>query len=685
LKKGRMSLRRFAGLTTFAAALVTLLVMVPLAVAAAVNTTDDPGQTVNGTLTLACLHGQSPSVNCNIYAQKEDVFLSGSPTPASLDPGTYYFAVVSPGGQPDPNPGAADLLSNDAAVQREFSINSSGVITNLGNHFFDSAHNKLSVWPYDNTPNPGGVYILAVCLIGSGQGAAIDPVPTVVPKDCKYDAFKVRPPATPTASAPTIIKDATPSFGRSFAWSITKDPSATHVDTAGASANITYTVKVTPTGHTDTYSVGGTITVSNDNSFAVHITSLSDVVQYDNAGTATDDTNAHCSITSISDGTNTYTVPFDLAGTTTVDAAYNCTYSAAPAANSETNIASVNWDADAAHQLNAGPASFSLPFSFPSTPALSNECVDVTDKYTAPNPTTETKLATLCVNAAGALQTPGSSDINQTYSNGSPVSVALKPVAPATPTYFELTYTKGLAATAGVCIVYDNTATFTSTDDHTVTGSDDAEVTVCGPAITSALTMGFWKGPNGQNLIQYYGAGLFAWFNGFLPLSSVDSLADVNTVFKNASATNMNNMLKAQMLATALGVYFSDPALGYTTTNKIVNGKTIKAPSNFLTHGLLGGFSMDLTAICPMVDNTTTGTAICKNNTPSTDGVASGAFPSSPHTVLWILGFASTLDSSPWANGAYSGNNIWYGGNRTLEEILKNTFDQINNNVAFAG
>lgn len=133
------------------------------------------------------------------------------------------------------------------------------------------------------------------------------------------------------------------------------------------------------------------------------------------------------------------------------------------------------------------------------------------------------------------------------------------------------------------------------------------------------------------------------------------------------------------MLATALDVYYS--STGWVAPG---SGKT-KTSGNFLPHGGIATFNMDLTAICPMVDNTTTGTATCKNNTPSTDGVQSGAFPASPHTVQWILDFAATIGVSPWTTGAYSGSNVWYAGNRTLEEILKNTFDQINNNDAFAG
>ena len=90
----RFSLRHYAGL----AAAVAALVIVPLAVAGAINTTTDPGQTVGTQTTLDCLNGPTPSVNCNLYQQKEDVFLSGSPIAAALGAGTYFFAVLAPGG-----------------------------------------------------------------------------------------------------------------------------------------------------------------------------------------------------------------------------------------------------------------------------------------------------------------------------------------------------------------------------------------------------------------------------------------------------------------------------------------------------------------------------------------------------------------------------------------------------------
>jgi hypothetical protein len=238
------------------------------------------------------------------------------------------------------------------------------------------------------------------------------------------------------------------------------------------------------------------------------------------------------------------------------------------------------------------------------------------------------------------------------------------------------------------CHDFTNTASSTSVtadDDDTVT------VTVCGPEQTSALTIGFWKNTNGQNLIKTYSCpsggkpSLAAYLAGLGPTDQGPfsnatgcgtTMANyVTNILKGANATNMNVMLKAQMLGTALDVYFSDPAMGYTTTT--IN--KIKPPSLFLTLGSLGGFNMDLTAICPMIDNTTAGTATCKNNNPSTDGHASGAFNVDCLTVQQILDFESTL---PPFNGSTSAP-VWYAGNRTKEEVAKNTFDQINNQDAF--
>src|SRR5204862_2325846 len=72
----------------------------------------------------------------------------------------------------------------------------------------------------DDTSNPGGVYILAVCAVPgtiSGTNA-----PGVNPSDCKYDAFKVKESETETASGPTITKDADGTNDITYAWTIEK-------------------------------------------------------------------------------------------------------------------------------------------------------------------------------------------------------------------------------------------------------------------------------------------------------------------------------------------------------------------------------------------------------------------------------------------------------------------------------
>ena len=161
-------------------------------------------ETVDGT--GHCQNG-NPNVNCNIYDGKTFVWLTGGPGTAALSDGTYMFAVLAPGGQggnANPNDctplnlsdlcittgtGAGDDWSN-----RVFSI-SGGAITYLGTHNF--ANNKIRLMPYDDTTNPGGVYILAICQLPASPDSSIENPPGVVPSLCKYDAFKVTGEVTP--------------------------------------------------------------------------------------------------------------------------------------------------------------------------------------------------------------------------------------------------------------------------------------------------------------------------------------------------------------------------------------------------------------------------------------------------------------------------------------------------------
>jgi hypothetical protein len=200
----RLGLRpRVAGLITFAAAAATAVLFAGGAsaiVAGAGFTTDDPGFTPGAIAYAACLNGAShttPGVNCNLYASKDDVWLNGGPTsgnsPALTD-GTYFFAVLAPSGQQNPNDGSSTLLSSDAYTEREFTVSGGQVTTYLGGtHVTDSQYQLqlgllINLMPYADTPNPGGVYIMAICQINP---LAYDPVTSpVAPSSCKYDAFK---------------------------------------------------------------------------------------------------------------------------------------------------------------------------------------------------------------------------------------------------------------------------------------------------------------------------------------------------------------------------------------------------------------------------------------------------------------------------------------------------------------
>ena len=330
---------------------------VALAVSGAVSTTDNPGFVdTNPPLPYtdqACLNGQG--VNCNIYLDKRDVWLSGLPVQASLGTGTYFFAVLVPGGQPSPNDaatvpddgtGTPKNLSDDfdAYTNRMFSVDGTGAITNLGTHNFGSTNNKLQLFPYADTTNPGGVYILAVCSLADGY--------PVTPSTCKYDAFKV---GTAPALDLTVKKDATPSYTRTFGWKIEKSADYDQINTSG-SAMFNYTIKVTKDAGADSdWAVAGTITVHNPNAFAVSGVDVSD---------ATPD--GTCTVTS---GTG-LTVP--AGGDAT--ASYVCTFASNP--GSGTNTATATWpDIGSPNTSATGTAGY--VFGAPTKKV--HDAIDVTD------------------------------------------------------------------------------------------------------------------------------------------------------------------------------------------------------------------------------------------------------------------------------------------------------------------
>jgi len=224
----RIRPRYRVGLTAFIAlAAMALFTSAASAIVAGAGfTTNDPNIDGNGT----CLNGNSdpnPSVNCNLYGSKSFVWINGGPSGGqnSLTDGTYFFAVLEPSGQNDPNDGGANNLSDtdpaggvadpnlclDAGTNtftgcgdsydtdREFTVSGGKIDQNLGTHADDPTYSALglliNLMPYDTTSNNGGVYILAICSLANGY--------PVDPSDCKYDAFKAPNPACTENCNPT--------------------------------------------------------------------------------------------------------------------------------------------------------------------------------------------------------------------------------------------------------------------------------------------------------------------------------------------------------------------------------------------------------------------------------------------------------------------------------------------------
>jgi hypothetical protein len=163
-------------------------------------------------LTVASLKAQAPlsgaifttdesgvPVNLNIYANKEDVYLNGGPGinapdgAAGLPAGTYSFQVTDPSGK--------TLLSTDAVVCRQFTVDASGVIEDVvpaggcehatGSDGEDGGA-TVQLFPYADTPNNGGVYKVWVSPTELLDCDAPGNKNCFVPRYSKTDNFKVR-------------------------------------------------------------------------------------------------------------------------------------------------------------------------------------------------------------------------------------------------------------------------------------------------------------------------------------------------------------------------------------------------------------------------------------------------------------------------------------------------------------
>ena len=126
---------------------------------------------------------------------------------------------------------------------------------------------------------------------------------------------------------------------------------------------------------------------------------------------------------------------------------------------------------------------------------------------------------------------------------------------------------------------------------------------------------------------------------------------------RRASGSSKNAMLKAQMLATSLEVYFSDPSL---------RGNAMGAPAP------IGGVQAELRHVCSKIGST----GAC----PSCEGAlvdVSAAFGGADSmTVLKIPNDASGESNA--------GGSFWYANVKPTQALAKDMFDAVNNQVVFA-
>jgi len=438
----------------------------------------------------------------------------------------------------------------------------------------------------------------------------------------------------------TVSKTATPTFTRTYNWGITKSATPTLIEQlGGGTASVSYKVVVSETGFNDSlWALAGTITVTNPNDWEAIATTVTEI--------------AGCSVT------NGNGVSIPKSGSVTLS--YSCTTFASGA--SGTNTATATWTATT-FSTPDGTATGTAAFAFTTPTSLVNQTITPTDTF---NGGTAQTLCSL---------------------TSTPTSYCTLTAADTTPyTTHTYTYSRTITVPTSGCKTYPNTAA-------TGTGAiASASVEACGPAKTGALTMGFWQNKNGQAIItgasqttlasfltsykpftdypQKTGQTIASYVSSVIAAAqcSTDSLSGLFVNGVRVTAT-CNYMLKAQMLATALDVYFSA-----TGNNKI------GAPAP------IGGVVIDLTKICNMIDGSG-GTASCSNSFVIASSVFGGATSLSVSAILAYenTGTPSTNSLIPGVNtGTNAGLIWWYGQNKSSQVLAKNVFDAINNQVAFA-
>ncbi len=456
-----------------------------------------------------CQNGNE-DINCNIYDGKQYVWLNGGPNTAYVGDGSYFFAVLAPGGQANPNDGDEKNLSDDydPYTNRTFQV-TDGAVSYTGGHDFNS--NKIRLADYADTPNPGGVYILAVC--------SLDRRYPVTPSRCKYDAFKVKEAVA--AKPLAVTKDAVGRYDSAYTWGITKDVDKTLVKQVSGNVTFTYTVAVTKSAPVNSnISVSGMITVFNPNAEAV---SGVDVTDQLSDGTV-------CSVTN---GLNQTVAT----GDTTF--AYNCSLTSLPQGDLD-NTVHTTWPQqtlDDGSLLADGSAAFTFS-KIVFTPRVTDDCATVTDTFNG----LSDPLGSVC----GSTTFPS-------YTR----TVTVPPSG-----YSE-------------CVSYTNTATFTtSTTSAAGSSSKTVKVCGAAktgarpmPYWKSSTGQGIITSSSSTGAV----CNVTGWLRSHATFQGLASTATCTQVAAYTSGTvksaivvgaPLSARLKGNALATALTVYYSSPTLG---------------------------------------------------------------------------------------------------------------------------
>lgn len=208
----------------------------------------------------------------------------------------------------------------------------------------------------------------------------------------------------------TVSKTASPSFTRTYNWSISKAADPPIVDKpGGGTATAGFTVTVTQAGYTDSgWQVSGAITVGNPNDFESITANVSDAV--DNGGSC------------LVQGSAVDTVTIGASSSAVL--AYTCTYSSAPSPSAGTNTATATWsDGPSPDPSATGTATFTFDTGGGGNPNEVNKCVTVDDTFNGGAPTT---LGTDCVGVDPATEVFNETDNVSTpapLSAGSPSMV----------------------------------------------------------------------------------------------------------------------------------------------------------------------------------------------------------------------------------------------------------------------